>query len=103
MKLSVKLKDDAENGKFSFSFVDGDDKMVVRSQSYKSAKSRDNGVESVKKNSAIDSRYDRQEAKDGRQYFNLKASNGQIVATSKFWATAAERDAAIEGFSKALS
>ena len=54
-----------------------------------------NGIESVKKNCGNDARYEMKESSNGKFYFNLKSSNGQIVATSAMFASAADRDAVI--------
>ncbi|MCH9812679.1 MAG: YegP family protein [Epsilonproteobacteria bacterium] len=92
MKVILKKSDKAEP--FSFSFVDGE-KTIVRSENYKAKANCVNGIESVKKNSQEESRYELNSAKDGRFYFNLKAVNGQIVGTSPMFKTEKERSAAI--------
>ncbi len=92
MKVLLKKSDKAEP--FSFSFV-AEDKTIVRSENYKIKASAVNGIESVKKNSQESSRYELNTAKDGRFYFNLKASNGQIVGTSPMFKTEADRSEAI--------
>lgn len=42
-----------------------------------------NGIDSVKKNAADDSRDEVKESKNGECYFVLKASNGQIIGKSE--------------------
>jgi uncharacterized protein YegP (UPF0339 family) len=93
MKAVLKKSDAAEP--FTFAFLDGDGKTVVRSENYKAKNSAANGIESVKKNCGDDNRYELKEAKNGKQFFNLKSSNGQVVATSGMFDDAAARDAAI--------
>jgi hypothetical protein len=44
-----------------------------------------NGIESVKTNSQDDSKFERKESKNGKHYFNLKASNGQVIGTSEMY------------------
>ena len=93
MNVILKKSDAAEP--YSFSFQDANGKVMVRSENYKVKSSAINGIESVKKNCSNDARYEMNEAKNGKLYFNLKASNGQIVATSAMFDTAADRDACI--------
>lgn len=90
---AILRKSDA-NEPFSFVFVDGDS-TIVKSENYAQKASVKNGIESVKKNSQEDSRYELKESTNGKFYFNLKASNGQIVATSTMFASEADRATAI--------
>ena len=93
MQVILKKSDAAEP--FSFVFQDADGGMLVRSENYKVKGSALNGIESVRKNCGEDARYELKEAKNGKLFFNLKASNGQVVATSAFFDDAAARDAGI--------
>ncbi len=93
MHVTLRKSEAAEP--FSFSFQDVNGKAILRSENYKAKNSAINGIESVKKNCIDDARYEMKEAKNGKLYFNLKASNGQIVATSSLFGTPDERDASI--------
>ncbi len=93
--MNVALRKSEAAEPFSFSFQDAHGKAIVRSENYKVKNSALNGIESVKKNCIDDARYEMKEAKNGKLYFNLKASNGQIVATSALFDTSDERDASI--------
>ncbi len=93
MKIVVKKSQAKEP--FTFAFLDEAGKTLVKSENYAAKKSCVNGVESVRKNSQVDSRYECSESKNGKFYFNLKATNGQVVATSALFATEADRTAAI--------
>ena len=44
-----------------------------------------NGIASVKKNSLDDARFERKQAKNGKPYFNLVATNGQVIGTSEMY------------------
>ena len=59
-----------------------------------------NGIESVKKNSADDARFERKEAKNGAPFFNLKAGNGQIIGKSEMYSSAAACENGIESVKK---
>lgn len=98
--MKAVLKESQAQEPFSFTFVGGDGKVVVKSENYKAKKSALNGIESVRKNCQDDGRYELKEAKNGNLYFNIKASNGQIVGTSALFASAADRDAAITELKK---
>jgi uncharacterized protein YegP (UPF0339 family) len=93
--MNVTLKKSEAAEPFSFSFQDVTGKAILRSENYKAKNSAINGIESVKKNCIDDARYEMKEAKNGKLYFNLKASNGQIVATSAMFATSDERASSI--------
>lgn len=87
------LKND--NGQFHFSLKNDNGSTLLRSETYVSRPSAENGIASVKKNSALPERFDKLQASDGRAYFNLKAANHQIVGTSPMFAKAETRDDAI--------
>jgi len=83
MKILVR-KSEAESP-FTFVFTNKDGGALVRSENYKQKASCMNGIESVRKNCLKDSRYELKTAKNGKFFFNIKASNGQIVGTSGFF------------------
>ena len=85
----------SDNGHYSFILLDDDDKTLLKSEQYNSKASAQNGIESIRKNSAEDSRYELKESSNGKFYFNLKAANGQIIGTSPLTGDTAARDAAI--------
>ncbi|MCV2218843.1 MULTISPECIES: YegP family protein [unclassified Thauera] len=84
-----------DKGEFYFKLLNADGKTLVRSEGYNAKASCTNGIESVRKNAGDDKRYELKTASDGRPYFNLKASNGQIVGTSPMFADAAACAAAV--------
>ncbi len=94
-KMHVILRKGSGDSPFSFSFKNGE-KTIVKSETYKARQSALNGIESVRKNCQEDKRYEMKVAKNGKFYFNIKASNGQIVGTSTFFKTEEERDEAIK-------
>ena len=74
-----------KSGLFKFDLKATNGQVILSSQSYKSKASCVKGVNSVINNSADDHRFERNTAKDGSPYFNLKASNGQIIGTSEMY------------------
>lgn len=80
--MKVLLKKSEAREPFSFRFTDDEGKVIVKSENYKVRASALNGIKSVKKNASSEKRYERKTAKNGKAYFNLKATNGQIIGTS---------------------
>ncbi|AYD47824.1 YegP family protein [Arachidicoccus soli] len=70
------------NGEFQFSLKDDSGKILLGSEGYTNHSACLNGVESVKKNAAIDAHIEKKDSSNGKFFFNVKASNGQVVATS---------------------
>lgn len=85
-----------KNGEFQFNLKAGNGEVILSSEGYTAKASCLNGIESVKKNSTDDNRYDRKEAKNGKFFFNLKAGNGQIIGSSEMYESASGRDKGIE-------
>jgi uncharacterized protein len=89
-----------KNGEFQFSLKAGNGQEILGSEGYTTKAACLNGVESVKKNSQVEARFDRLESKNGKYYFNLKATNGQIIGTSEMYESTASRDNGIESVKK---
>jgi uncharacterized protein YegP (UPF0339 family) len=89
-----------KNGEFQFVLKAGNGQVILASEGYSSKAACDNGIESVRKNSQVDARFDRLEAKNGKFYFNLKATNGQIVGNSEMYESVAARDNGIASVAK---
>ena len=74
-----------KSGQFRFNLKAGNGQVILSSEAYKTKASCDNGIASVRTNSGDDARYERNTAKDGSPYFNLKASNGQVIGKSEMY------------------
>ncbi|PVX49957.1 hypothetical protein C7377_1597 [Balneicella halophila] len=74
-----------KNQEFYFRLKAKNGEAILTSQGYKSKASCLNGVESVKRNSQNVDLFEIKEAKDGRMFFNLKATNGQIIGSSQMY------------------
>ena len=72
-----------KNGEFQFNLKAGNGEIILTSEGYESKAGCKNGIESVRKNSPDDARYERIETSTGRWRFNLKATNGQIIGSSE--------------------
>ena len=89
-----------KNDEFQFNLKAGNGQIILASEGYTTKAACMNGVESVKNNSQDDNRFDRLEAKNGKPYFNLKATNGQIIGTSEMYESVAARENGIESVKK---
>ncbi len=76
-----------KNGEFQFNLKATNGQVILTSQGYATKATCLNGVESVKKNSQEDKRFDCKVASNGKPYFNLMATNGQIIGTSQMYAS----------------
>ncbi|MFN3753971.1 YegP family protein [Flavobacterium sp.] len=88
------------NGDFQFNLKAGNGQVILTSQGYSTKASCENGVESVKKNAPDDARYERKTSSNGKDYFNLTASNGQIIGSSEMYESTAARENGIESVKK---
>jgi uncharacterized protein YegP (UPF0339 family) len=89
-----------KNGEFQFNLKASNGQTILASEGYTSKAACENGIESVRKNSQTDERFDKKESTNGKPYFNLKASNGQIIGNSEMYESAASRDNGIESVKK---
>jgi hypothetical protein len=84
------------NGEFRFNLKAGNGQTILTSEGYSSKSAASNGIESVKTNSQDDSKFEKKESSNGKFYFSLKASNGQIIGGSEMYESASGRDNGIE-------
>lgn len=89
-----------KNGEFQFNLKASNGQVILTSEGYTTKENCKNGIESVKKNAVVDARYDKLVSKNGKAYFNLKATNGQIIGTSELYESVASRDNGIESVKK---
>ena len=76
-------------GEFRFRLKAGNGENILSSEGYKSKASCKNGIESVRKNSAIEERFVAKTTSTGKHRFTLMASNGQVIGTSQSYTTEA--------------
>lgn len=80
------------NGEFHFHLLGDSGHTILSSETYKARASAQNGIESVRKNSAEDHRFERKTSTSGRPYFVLKARNGEIIGQSQMFSTAEQME-----------
>lgn len=84
------------NGKFHFNLKAGNGQIILSSEMYDTKAAAENGIESVRKNSADGARYEKRASAKGDPYFVLKAGNGQEIGRSEIYSTDAACDNGIE-------
>ena len=106
-------------GEYRFRLKAGNGEIILASEGYKQKASALNGIDSVKKNSAVDERYERKDSASGKPMFNLllqlleagrltdpkamfnlKATNGQVIGTSETYSSSSARDNGIASVMK---
>lgn len=90
----------SSNGKYHFNLKAGNGQIILSSEMYESRSAAENGIASVSNNAADDARYERKESSNGKPYFNLKASNGQVIGKSEMYESAAAMENGIESVKK---
>lgn len=81
-KFEIK-KDKSDQFRFNLKASNG--QVILSSEAYKTKASCENGIASVKTNSTDDNKFERKTAKNGSPYFNLKATNGQVIGSSEMY------------------
>lgn len=84
------------NGEFQFNLKANNGQIILDSEGYTTKAACENGINSVKNNATEDSRFERKTSTNGKYYFNLKATNGQVIGTSEMYESTAGRDNGIE-------
>lgn len=80
------------NDELYFRLVDTTGKILLSSEGYKQKDSVLNGIESVKKNLPLPTGIEMKESTNGKHFFNIKSTNGQVVGTSTMFDTVELRD-----------
>lgn len=88
------------NGQFHFNLEAGNGQVILSSEQYKAKDSALNGIDSVRRNAVREGAFEPLTAKDGRPYFVLKASNGQVIGQSQLYASAASCRQGMDSVSK---
>lgn len=89
-----------KNGEFQFNLNAGNGQTILTSEGYAAKSSCENGIESVRKNSQDDSKFEKKTSSNGKPFFNLKATNGQIIGSSEMYESEAARDNGIASVQK---
>jgi uncharacterized protein len=80
------------NGEFQFNLKANNGQIILSSEGYSTKGNCENGIASIKQNSQIDARFERKISSNNKYYFNLKASNGQVIGSSEMYESEAARE-----------
>ena len=76
-----------KTGKVHFNLKASNGQVILTSEKYNDLSSAKRGIESVRKNSQNDGRFERKTAKDGSAFFVLKAANGEPIGKSEMYSS----------------
>lgn len=96
-KFEVKTR---KNGEFQFNLMAGNGQIILTSEGYTTKAACMNGIESVRKNSVDDARFERKVGTNGKNYFVLKAANHQVIGQSQMYESKASMENGIESVKK---
>jgi uncharacterized protein YegP (UPF0339 family) len=85
----------SNDGQFRFVLKAGNAETILTSELYKTRAAAENGIASVQTNAALDERYERKTASNGKPFFNLKAANHQVIGSSQMYSSESARDGGI--------
>src|SRR5690242_2704695 len=78
---------EGSSGKYYFNLRAGNNEKILTSETYTTKASAQNGIESVRRNSQDDARYQRKTASNGSPYFTLTATNGETIGRSEMYSS----------------
>jgi uncharacterized protein YegP (UPF0339 family) len=84
------------NNLYFFSLTSENNEKILASEQYSSKSGAQQGIQSVRDNSPIDSRYARLTSSDGKYYFRLQAANNKTIGTSEIYNTQQARENGIQ-------
>ena len=99
MSAKYQLKK-STSGQFMFNLKAGNGEVILTSELYVNKEGANTGIESVRKNSGDDARYERKQSKNGQPYFVLKAVNGEIIGKSEMYSSASAMEHGIDSVKK---
>ena len=85
---------------FTFDLKAPNGQVILNSEIYTTKTSAENGIESVRKNSAREGAFEVKTSAQGEHYFILKATNGQEVGRSENYSSKAALENGIESVKK---
>lgn len=89
-----------KKGLFEFTLKARNGQKILVSEGYTTKVACENAIESVRRNSLMENRFEKITSSKGEFYFYLKAPNGQIIGTSNYYESTASRDNGIASVMK---
>ena len=96
-KFEITLR---KNDEFQFNLKASNGQVILTSEGYTQKAGCMNGIESVRKNAPEDARFERKTSANGKAYFNLKATKGQVIGCSQMYESGASMENGIESVKK---
>jgi uncharacterized protein YegP (UPF0339 family) len=75
------------NNEYQFNLKGNNGEIILMSEGYVQKSSCQKGIDSVKINSQNDAKYDRRVTVNNKDYFVLKAGNGEIIGKSQYYSS----------------
>jgi len=88
------------NDQYYFNLTAENNEIILTSEQYISKSGAQQGIQSVRVNSPIDSRYERMMSSDSKHYFRLKAANNEIIGISEMYNTQQARENGIQAIKR---
>lgn len=82
-----KFKLEQKGNQWHFNLLAGNNEIILTSQMYESKAGAENGIESVRDNCMRNGAFQIKESKNDKNYFVLKAANGEIIGSSEVYAS----------------
>lgn len=77
----------SKRGRFMWNLLATNGEVILTSQQYRSKAGAKKGIASVQSSVSSDGSFERRQAKNGRDYFVVKAGNGRVVGQSEQYST----------------
>ena len=84
------------NNQYYFNLTAENNEKILASEMYWSKDGAKGGIQSVRQNSPIDSRYASLISSDGKYYFRLRAANNETIGTSETYNSEQARENGIQ-------
>lgn len=77
----------SKDGQVMFNLKAANGQIILTSERYTTKSAAENGIESVRKYSPLDERYERRENSKGEPYFILRAGNSQEIGRCEYYSS----------------
>ena len=85
--MKFEIYQSEKSQEYYFRLKAGNGENVLASEGYKQKSSAENGVQSVMKNCGDANCYEVKTSANGKEFFNLKSTNGQVIGRSQMYAS----------------
>ena len=90
----------SKSDRFHFNLKAGNGQVIMSSEMYETKPAALNGIESIKKNAAEESRFEKRVNSKNEPFFILKARNGQEIGRSEYYSSESAMNNGIESVRK---